>query len=448
MGGGLMQLVAIGVQDVHLTGNPQISFFKVVYRRHTNFSMESIEQSFNGTAKPGNRVTCTISRNGDLVSNIWLEVTLDDPPVGHKYINSIGHALIEYVELEIGGQLIDKHYGEWLDIWSELTLPEEKRNGFKEMIGRRDIGSNSDLESNELYIPLQFFFCRNPGLALPLIALQYHEVKLIIQFRKATDLVHFLEVKEQLEITVGDIIIFTPTTQSITNTSTTNHTNVYIAPQPAGKARLPSNNFVSTKLFVDYIYLDIEERQRFVQMSHEYLIEQLQHTGPDSLKSDQVDINFNHPVKELIWVVRGSNNDLLDFGQSSTTMYPSGSMLANYVDIGYSNTQSDQFTYAKLQLNGHDRFTKRKASYFRLVQPYQHHTRVPNKHIYCYSFAINPESHQPSGTCNFSRLDNVKLILNNLKQKNELVGGELLVYAVSVNILKIISGMAGLAYSN
>jgi hypothetical protein len=162
-----MQLVAIGAQDVHLTGNPQISFFKVVYRRHTNFSMESIEQSFNGTAKPGSRVTCTISRNGDLVTNMWLEVDMGSDD---GFVNSVGHALIEYVELEIGGQRIDKHYGEWLEIWSELTLPEEKRQGFKEMIGRRDSASPTTMQNQKLYIPLQFFFCRNPGLALPLIA--------------------------------------------------------------------------------------------------------------------------------------------------------------------------------------------------------------------------------------------------------------------------------------
>jgi hypothetical protein len=417
MGGGLMQLVAIGAQDMHLTGNPQISFFKVVYRRHTNFSMESIEQSFNGTAKPGNRVTCTISRNGDLVSNIWLEITLPKvdksvSPETYKYVNSIGHALIEYVELEIGGQRIDKHYGEWLDIWSELTLPEEKRNGFKEMIGRRDVGSNSNLESNKLFIPLQFFFCRNPGLALPLIALQYHEVKLNIKFRS------------------GDKLMAA--------------NNIATTPKVI-------NEFAETKLFVDYVYLDTEERQRFAQMSHEYLIEQLQHTGPESLKSDQVRLNFNHPVKELVWVVRGADNDVLEYSAnvSGTEMYPSGTATSGTVlDWSYSTTLTDNFKDAKLQLNGHDRFTTRDAAYFRLVQPYQHHTRIPNKHIYCYSFALNPEAHQPSGTCNFSRLDNVTLYLKDLKTKNDANGGELLVYAVSNNILRITSGMGGLAYSN
>jgi hypothetical protein len=391
-----MQLVAIGAQDVHLTGNPQISFFKVVYRRHTNFSMESIEQSFNGTAKPGSRVTCTISRNGDLVTNMWLEVDMGTNK--EHFVNSVGHALIEYVELEIGGQRIDKHYGEWLEIWSELTLPEEKRNGFKEMIGRRDTGTSTAIQNSKLYIPLQFFFCRNPGLALPLIALQYHEVKLNIKFRES-------------------------------NTLTT-------TPRVGGLL----NDFDSVKLYVDYVYLDTEERQRFAQMSHEYLIEQLQHTGVESTKSDQVRLNFNHPVKELVWAVRktGATNVLI-FGDNELVNTSSN------VDYRWATDDTDTFDSAKLQLNGHDRFTERDASYFRLVQPYQHHTRVPNKHIYCYSFALNPEAHQPSGTCNFSRLDNVTLNLTGLKSNTN---HELLVYAVSNNILRITSGMGGLAYSN
>jgi len=416
-----MQLVAIGAQDVHLTGNPQISFFKVVYRRHTNFSMEAIEQSFNGTAKPGNRVTCTISRNGDLVTNMWLEISLPEGEEHETYVNSVGHALIEYIELEIGGQRIDKHYGEWLDIWSELTLPEEKRNGFKEMVGRRDTGSHTPLESNKLYIPFQFFFCRNPGLALPLIALQYHEVKLNLKFRPSTDLVTFA------------------------TTAATNSYTTLKGPQ----------EFENVKLFVDYVYLDTEERQRFAQMSHEYLIEQLQHTGPESAKSDQVRLNFNHPVKELIWTVRKTNNELLNFGNiqdgsgvgSALNVQADGTDPMSSIDFYHSARESDTFKTAKLQLNGHDRFTERDASYFRLVQPYQHHTRIPNKHIYCYSFALNPEAHQPSGTCNFSRLDNVTLYLEGLKNKFP-DGAELLVYAVSNNILRITSGMGGLAYSN
>mgnify|MGYP006099286341 CR=1 FL=1 len=404
-----MQLVAYGAQDVFLTGNPQISFFKVVYRRHTNFAMESIEQTFNGNPELGNRVTTTISRNGDLITNMWLEAKFKDTT---ECVNSLGHALIEYVELEIGGQRIDKHYGEWMEIWSELTLPEEKRSGFKEMIGRRDAGSSYAPESNKLYIPFQFFFCRNPGLALPLIALQYHEVKLNIKFRSA------------LELTRAQ-------------TSSVDVNTISFDGNP--------------RLFVDYVYLDTDERRVFAQSQHEYLIEQLQHTGPESTKDDNHRLNFNHPVKELVWVARHSGADPMEFaGDQNNELSADTSFGSDNGAPGEPNMSTpvnDAFTTAKLQLNGHDRFTERDASYFRLVQPYQHHTRVPSKYVYLYSFALNPESHQPSGTCNFSRLDNVTLSLTGLKS-NVPDGGQLLVYAVSNNILRIMSGMGGLAYSN
>jgi hypothetical protein len=385
-----MQLVAYGAQDVFLTGKPEISFFKVVYRRHTNFAMESIEQTFNGNPTLGNRVTCTISRNGDLITNMWLECKMKN---NGPFVNSLGHALIEYVELEIGGQRIDKHYGEWLEIWSELTLPEEKRAGFKEMIGRRDAGKSNNLESTKLYVPFQFFFCRNPGLALPLIALQYHEVKINLKFRDPENLKNEAAVD-----------------------------NVAFADTP--------------KLYVDYVYLDTDERRRFATGAHEYLIEQLQHTGPETANSTgNYRLNFNHPVKELVWVTRDDVKQPMEFGANIDAI--------STVSEFEADTPDESFASCKLQLNGHDRFSEREASYFRLVQPYQHHTRIPAKYVYCYSFALNPEAHQPSGTCNFSRLDNVTLNL-----KGVVGSGEVLVYAVSNNILKIMSGMGGLAYSN
>ena len=415
MGGGLMQLVAYGAQDVFLTGKPEISFFKVVYRRHTNFAMESIEQTINGTVKPGNRLTSTISRNGDLISNVYLEVDFGSTDTA-KLFNSVGHALIEYVELEIGGQRIDKHYGEWMEILSELTLPEEKRQGFKEMIGRRDayIAGSSPLESNKLFIPLQFFFCKNPGLALPLIALQYHEVKLNIKLRDMTDF-----------------------------------------------SSLSAINDFDVKLYVDYVYLDTTERRRFAQMQHEYLIEQLQHTGPAAGDEQTQRLNFNHPIKELVWVFRKgqSGTEKMNFSFSGGANYiqyhnsltgdaEQNGDVANVVDPFLSTSATDWFSSMKLQLNGHDRFSERDVRYFRLVQPYQHHTRVPAKHVYVYSFALNPEAHQPSGTCNFSRLDNVSMKFEFDSSKQVTSTDELLVYAVNYNVLRIMSGMGGLSYSN
>ena len=401
MGGGLMQLVAYGAQDIYLTGNPQITFFKVVYRRHTNFACESIEQTFNGSVDFNKRVTATISRNGDLIKDMFLEVEL---PVintaGEYWSNGVGNAMIKKAEIEIGGQLIDRHYGEWMDIWTELSVPVGKKTvGYDLMVGNSDVVDVTNGETKRrLYVPLQFWFCRNPGLALPLIALQYHEVKLNLELRPSSDL------------TIG--------------TAT-------------------AVNMDSCKLYVDYVYLDTDERRRFAQVSHEYLIEQVQFTGDESLtagaSTKNVTLNYNHPVKELIWVHVTNDN-------GSTTNKKWLTYTGTHTDTD-SFGNNDSFKTAKLQLNGHDRHTVRNSDYFRLVQNYQHHTNVPNKHIYTYSFALSPEEHQPSGTCNFSRIDNAVMQLT-YDTSLTVNASKIKMFAVNYNVLRIMSGMGGLAYSN
>jgi hypothetical protein len=371
MGGGLLQLVAYGAQDVYLSGNPQITFFKVAYRRHTNFSMESIEQTFNGTADFGRRVTCQISRNGDLIHRMYLQVALS----GAAWVNDAyaGLALVKSVELEIGGQRIDKQYGDWMYIWNELSLPAGKSDGFKTMVGA---DAQVATDSVTLFVPLEFWFCRNPGLALPLIALQYHEVKVNLEFDTAIN-------------------------ASITGTDA---------------------KMGTTSLWVDYIFLDTDERRRFAQLSHEYLIEQLQFTGEESVSagSNKIKLNFNHPVKELVWVMQEDTGAFSEFGTANLT-----------VD-------------AKLQLNGHDRFAVRSGKYFNLVQPFQHHENIPsNAGINVYSFALKPEEHQPSGTLNFSRIDSAVLNVTAATDAKKIR-----VYAVNYNVLRVMSGMGGLAYSN
>ena len=460
-GGGLMQLVAYGAQDIYLTGNPQITFFKVVYRRHTNFAMEAIEQTFNGSANFGKKVTCTISRNGDLIHRIYLQATLpsvsleatDGSGAQFRWLNWVGHNLINWVELEIGGQKIDKHYGDWLHVWNELTQEAGKQAGYADMVGNvpqlvnlltqggedcdNDCAQGEPNASGEvlkcapeytLYIPLQFWFCRNPGLALPLIALQYHEVKINLEF-------------EQLNNLCWD------------QTAFSGH---------LVRDRVAQSGIVSASLYVDYIYLDTDERRRFAQVSHEYLIEQLQFTGGESVTSsaNKIRLNFNHPCKELVWVVQRDSFVSCD----DNVVGPwKGQQPFNYSDwwdrsvleSGYSVTRveglagSNPVVSAKVQLNGHDRFSEREGRYFNLVQPFQHHTNIPAVGINVYSFALKPEEHQPSGTCNFSRIDNATLILT---LSNNTVGNvlsaQVRVYATNYNVLRIMSGMGGLAYSN
>ena len=434
MGGGLLQLVAYGAQDVYLTGNPQITFFKVVYRRHTNFALEAIQQTFNGTPSYGQRVTCQISRNGDLIHRVYLAVDLgsDNTDVLCKFF---GLRLINYVEVEIGGQKIDKHYSHWMYIWNELSLPISKRNGYNDMVGAYGgpvSGGTAGFGMNRnLYIPLEFWFCRNVGLALPLIALQYHEVKINLNFEAAANC--------------------------------------------GGTATAPTKGF-GASIWVDYIFLDTDERRRFAQLSHEYLIEQLQFTGQEAISSSSIKpkLNFNHPCKELIWFTTNTaadNNNWMNYtvnafdtsaypasgkclvyGTPSTNAYFSDSTAVRINEKLFPKTGSafNHTANAKLVLNGNDRFSTRNGSYFNLIQPFQHHENTPaNAGINVYSFALKPEEHQPSGTLNMSRIDTAVLNLSMNPAVTYTSGGyNLYVYAVNYNVLRILSGMGGLAYSN
>jgi hypothetical protein len=383
-----MQLVAYGAQDAFLSGNPQITFFKVVYRRHTNFAQEAIEQTFNGTVDFGRKVSATISRNGDLIHKMYLQVELPALTGGTQgWIEYIGHHMIKEVEIEVGGARIDRHYGQWLHIWSELTLTAAAEPNYKKMVGQVTAVTSplTTIPAYTLYVPLKFWFCENAGLALPLIALQYHEVKVNVEFR--------------------------PAAECYITTSGTTTTPV----------------LTSASLYADYIFLDTDERRQFAQVAHEYLIEQLQFTGSEAFSSTAVrqKLNFNHPVKEIVWVAQ------LDANATAKTWGD------------FSTSGANQLVDAKLLLNGQDRFSTRKAGYFNLVQPYQHHTRGPAVGIYCYSFALKPEEHQPSGSVNMSRIDNATMQLSFLNSG----ALKLYTYAKNYNVFRVVSGMGGLAYA-
>ena len=445
MGGGLLQLVAYGAQDVYLTGNPQITFFKVAYRRHTNFALEAIEQTFNGNATFGSRVTCQVTRNGDLINRIYFAGTLTNTGTNGTGStadnNSIalvpyfGLKLLKTIELEIGGQRIDKHYSEWLYIWNELSLPIGKRSAYRLMVGGDKYNRSILLEAGNSYsvfIPLEFWFCRNVGLALPLIALQYHEVKINIEFEALSSI-----YDKNANYTNKSFTQLAPDGTLLTGTNV--KTNAVLA----GSATNLQLN--SASLWVDYIFLDTDERRRFAQLSHEYLIEQLQFTGADtitgstsstSLKS--IRMNFNHPCKELIWVIK----------PDTATSAVATPYWNNFTDRNGDNQYvlgRNPVSSAKIQLNGNDRFAERDGTYFNLVQPYQHHEYTPDlfhNGINVYSFAIKPEEHQPSGTLNMSRIDTAVLSLASY------VSGTIYIFTVNYNVLRILSGMGGLAYSN
>jgi hypothetical protein len=526
MAGGLMQLVAYGAQDVYLTGNPQITFWKVVYRRHTNFAVESIEQVFNGTGDFGKKVVCQIQRNGDLITKMFLKVVLPALSAGYAWTPKVGHAMIKTAELNIGGTPIDKHYGDWMNVWYELARKFAHDRGYDIMIGNTTELTVSTVGTAQatLYVPLYFFCCRNDGLALPLIATQYHDTRIEIEFQ--------------------------PVSQLVCGTSA---------------ATAPSVSLVSCSLFVDYVYLDSEERKKFAQASHEYLIEQVQFTGAESVTSSNAKfrLSYNHPCKALYWNVqqnkyintngtykflawnpknvedmrlRATRRAALAWGtfNSGTGLYSvtvdaanpwrvalNGAQVAgpdvsgnvtdadNLVILGtplpdwfisstideiaaglvsitrtttsgsdglasndivvrqwdnygvFLNKNSNPVDQVLLQLNGQDRFSKRDGNYFNYVMPWQCHSNTPCDGLNMFSFALNPEEHQPSGTCNMSRIDNATLnidfissvsysTVNNIATKTVSVASDAKcnIYATNYNVLRIMSGMAGLAYSN
>jgi len=453
MSGGLIQMVAYGAQNIYLTADPQITFFKIVYRRHTNFAVESIEQTFMGNADFGKKVTALITRNGDLIHRVYLQAELPEiePSISGRWTDDVGHHLIKVAELEIGGQRIDRQFGDWLQIWSSLTVTASQRVTYNKMIGKTNplCTFSTDVKPRTvLYVPLQFYFCRNPGLALPLIALQYHEVKINMEFRPI----------ELLWISAGD--------------------DGRIDPHIRGK------NLLSCSLYADFVYLDTDERRKFAQVSHEYLIEQLQFTGEESINqtTNKINLTFNHPSKELIWVVQKdshigapgmavsnqwSNYQLDAFNVLCTPFAMFEGDLYGGHGGNFSTTHGETVgardgnptAWFKLQLNGHDRFSGREGTYFNLVQIFDHHTAGPQSEgINLYSFALKPEEHQPSSAVNFSRIDKTVAHLQVHPGTFMAVDPEtgacstttarVRFYVISYNILRVMSGMAGTAYAN
>ena len=486
MAGGLMQLVAYGAQDIYLTGNPKVTFFQARYQRHTNFAMETIEQTVNGSAGNNGRLSVTIARNGDLVGEMFMQLdtvaglgtvgysnvttSVDNTPAAKASLDGcwVAERAISDIELSIGGQRIDKHYQRWWRLYAELYLDAATKANYGSMTSS---GFNNATSTDTVTLPLIFFFNRNPGMYLPLIALQYHEVRLDIELAS--------------------------------NFAT------YFATS-------------GVKVWANYIYLDTEERRRFSQKGHEYLIEQVQHTGADStgvssggaITGKSIRLSYNHPVKELIWChsqASSAGTGLWDFTSysgdrvksfmvatnkpevhglggslqgitlestvetgapkvfGSSNIFPTthvitgaatagANLFSHYVPVEVSSKVGDTgalklatgpLTSFKLILNGQDRMKEQDGKYFNKVQPYYHHSGNPLPGIYCYSFALKPEDHQPTGTCNFSRIDNAQIQFSTRASgTTPPANSSLNMFAVNYNVLRIQSGMGGLAFSN
>jgi hypothetical protein len=420
--GGLLQLVATGRQDIYLTGNPQTTFFKQVYKRHTNFSMETQRIVFETAVDFNKLITTTIPRSGDLLTQLMLEIQLpyitpsgplpdgSTPPApttpDTSWVNGIGYAMIDYVSILIGQVEIDRQYGEWMYLWNRLKTPGAKQAGFSYMIGSQEAYDESSQHGPlRLFVPLNFWFCNNVGLALPLIALQSTPIRIYIKLKNGNDMVYSTAYESNCNFKTASPPIITDMT-----------------------------------LWGDFIYLDVEERRRFTSSKHEYLIEQSQIQRRVSIPATSlyanISLNFNHPLKEIVWVAQQDRMQTLkewfNYGSRTYTEYPV--------------VNTDIISTALLQLDGYDRFEKRSAAYFRLVQPWQYHTAIPNDFIYTYSFSLAPEASQPQGTCNASRIDTIVLQLE-MNQAIPQYDSGVTVYATNYNILRIVAGLGGVLFT-
>jgi len=405
MGAGtLIELIARGNQDTYLIGNPQFSYLKSVYRRCTNFSIEPIRQIFTESPDFGKRVTCIIDKKADMLSDILLEIELPALKTYVSWVNGIGYFILDWVELQLGGEPIDRITGDMLDAWMEFTTQIGIKNSVYNMIGKTSTYSkDSQTGALKLLVPLHFWFCRSIERSLPLISMQYTDVKIVVQFKPFDQCWY----------------------------KNTNY--------------IPDYTPIITKanLICNYIYLDVFERTKLAkQDSYEYLIEQFQQNNSYQVPANIINITsrlyFNHPVKEIFWMYRCTN-------ALNANDYSNYANVFNYGIVG-SQIIVEPFNQIQLRYNGNDRFEQLSSNFFRLYQPYKHHSSVPTDYyLYLYSFAIDPENMQPSGTCNFSKIDNATL---QFSFTPNIADGMVSIYATNYNILRIKNGMSGLMFSS
>ena len=450
MPGAILQLSAYGPQDKILTGNPQITYFVSVYKRYTNFAVQMVELLFNGQIDFGKKVYCKIERIGDLVSDLLLYFELpninttlgiDTSENEFFWVNGIGNAIIKYIDISIGGNIIDKQYGMWLNIWSELSIPINKKAAYNKMIGQVEGNTNLNYNNNQslkLYVPQFFWFCKNLGSSLPIIGLQNSDIIINLILRN-----------------VNELII------SKTGTQLSNDQVAQI-------------HLERGSLYTKYIFLEDCERKFFANQRLQYLVEQLQ-VIPQSLNTSGITenndivsvsnyehlipIDFNHPIKELYWIIQrpevilnvDNDDELIPYGGNQWFNYTS-----DIYTIKNNLKNNGLLRRARLMFEGKDRFDTLNADFFNLVYPFYYHSSTSNynKYIYVYSFSEEPENYQPMGACNFSRIDNKTFYIeldNDIMDSTEQKYTEnpiITFWAVNYNLLLIQGGLATIGYVN
>ena len=467
MGFGYLLLAVKSEQDNYLIGNPQFTFFKAVYKKHTNFAIDYQFLPFTGETSEswGKKLYIDIPKNGDLLHRMYLNFDLEfeDGKTDQEKVAPLIYNLIDYIDLYIGGQLIDRHYSSWLTIWNELI--EKDSVALASMTGIRNQMLSSTGKGTKTYsVPLRFWFNNNIGLALPLIALQYNEVK--------------------LEVRIKDKSSFNSYARGI-STGTTSFDN---------EGRVKINRII---LINELIHLDKEERRLFSTNNHEYLITQVQSSLNNSIQNypalydtstagdfntlqHKVEMRFTYPIKEIFWTIQDLKGN---HSNATTDQYAENKGIFEYNYWNNFELGKDQLGQANFVINGKDLMDMLPANFYRNIQQFQYHNSAGLQHIdnsssnidtdstvstngdyfkqgsgiYSYSFALNPEDYQPSGSLNFSKLESAVLKLtleeNSQKPAGTANNGQdtvktINMYGINYNVLRIMSGMAGLAFIN
>ena len=454
MPGGILQLMATGAQNLYLNGNPSLSFFKKVFKTHTHFSTESMRLNFNRTTMNVTDTTtliCKIDRNADMLQNLYFAFSI--PHIGKKdgekfkFVQNLGEAIIDNYYITIGGNIVDRQYGEWMHCWNEMSLSSNKTYGYSKLIGNvADIYAPDDYSrkftegqiqvfGRKIYVPLLFWFNKIPGLAIPLISMQYHSIELHVELRPLIDI-----------FTVGNSRTSTQesTTRKPTKADCENYFNV-------------QNNAVHIDPYVEanYIFLDQKERTFFAKNDQTYLIEQVSRFSFDNLKTNNIiTLDIHNPVKEFIWVLSRSDKsqynrwfDFVDWDNIKSNAQDKPT-LSDVRDLTDSSASGEILKSARFMFNGQDRMETKDNFYFNIIQPYQHHTFIPKSGIYCYSFSLNPEAFQPSGSCNFSKIRKLQMYLECIAPQDSSYTYELNFYSVNYNFLEIRSGLGGTRFAS
>lgn len=460
MAGGLMQILATGSADQWLTGNPSMSFFKQVYKHTTPFALESVRQTFMTAPtllkNERSTYTCRIGRVGDLLKDVYLSFELpdiySDATMRFQWIRHVAHHMIYSYSVRLDTVLIDEGYGEWLDIWTELSMPPGKRGAYDRMIG--NIGAYTSPQAldpkvtcinnrlsysyypvsagkpsiprRRFYVPLPFWFTKSPALALPLVGLQYQTCDVTIELKSYEEIFQLWDAQAAC--------YWSPATwrRKYPEQADKTDLNAFLGGLSAANG-LDLNAYLECQ----YVFLGDDERRHVAYYPADMLIDRVARTDTKGLRGQTslVDLTLNMPIKELIWITR--RTDAYDRNELSnlTNHFPESE------DYGILKT-------AKIMWNGLDRIEEKPSAYFNLLQPFQHHTNSAKQGIYCYSFALHPENMQPSGTFNASAVNKIQLYVTTVEPDDDSYEYELVAYGLYYNVFRVAHGSGSMLYAN